>query len=152
MSEKKPSAAELALAQRDAENYFELQKNRGKILVNEGKISKEQYYQQIRKIGIETNVISPDQFQGGLPAVAEPILEIGLGTLGYIVGAGIGLTRGAPQLYGSVGFGVASGLGQAGFDAINKLTADEGQVVKPNNAILNDALKQAGIDASLSYG
>ena len=50
MSEKKPSAAEFALAQRDAENYFELQKNRGKILVNEGKISKEQYYEQIRKV------------------------------------------------------------------------------------------------------
>ena len=152
MSEKKPSAAEFALAQRDAENYFELQKNRGKILVNEGKISKEQYYEQIRKVGIETNVISPDQFQGGAPAVLEPILEIGLGTLGYIVGSGIGLTRGAPQLVGSAGFGVGSGIGQATFDAINKLTADEGQVVKPNNVILNDALKQAGIDASLSYG
>lgn len=152
MAEKKITNAQMIKAVKRAEAYFEDTKNRGKILVNAGKISKEEYYKKIRKVGIETRVISPDEFPGGAPKALEPFLEIGLGTIGYVVGAAQGLKKGAPKAGGAAGYGIASGIGQATFDYINKMTADEGQVVKPDNVILNDALKQAGIDASLSYG
>jgi hypothetical protein len=149
---KAPSGGEFIEARRNAEAYFQDTKNRGKILVNAGRLSKEDYYKKIRKVGIETGVISPDEFPGGAPEWLEPALEIGLGITGYVVGAAQGLRKGAPLAGGAAGYGAGAGLGQASFDAINKLTADEGQVVKPNNVILKDALQQAGIDAGLSYG
>ena len=152
MAEKKITNAQIIEATRNAEAYFQDTKNRGKILVNAGKLSKEDYYKKIREVGIKTRVIGPNEFPGGAPDWLEPTLEIGLGMLGYVVGAAQGLRKGAPKAGGAAGYGVGAGIGQATFDTINKLTADEGQVVKSNNAILNDSLKQAGIDATLSYG
>lgn len=152
MAEKGITNRQFTEAKRNAEAYFEDTKNRGKILFNAGKISKEDYYQKIRKVGIETGVISPNEFPGGAPEILEPLLEIGLGIGGYVIGAASGLRKGAPFAGGAAGYGVGAGIGQAGFDYLNKLTADEGQVVKPDNLIMQDALKQAGIDATLSYG
>lgn len=152
MAEKRPSNSQLIEATRNAEAYFEDTKNRGKILVNAGKITKEDYYKKIREVGIKTRVIGPNEFPGGAPKILEPFLEIGLGTVGYVVGAAQGLKRGAPKAGGAAGYGAGAGIGQATFDFINRATADEGQVVKPTNVIVNDALKQAGIDATLSYG
>ena len=152
MAEKKITNAQIIEATRNAETYFQDTKNRGKLLVNAGKLSKEDYYKKIREVGIKTRVIGPNEFPGGAPDWLEPTLEIGLGMIGYTIGAVQGAKKLAPQAGGAAGYGVGAGIGQATFDAINKFTADEGQVVKPNNAILNDALAQAGIDASLSYG
>ena len=152
MAEKRPSNSQLVEATRNAETYFEDTKNRGKILVNAGKITKEDYYKKIREVGIKTRVISPNEFPGGAPKILEPFLEIGLGTIGYVVGAAQGIKKGAPKAGGAAGYGAGAGIGQATFDFINRATADEGQVVKPTNVIINDALKQAGIDATLSYG
>ena len=49
MAEKRPSNSQLIEATRNAEAYFEDTKNRGKILVNAGKITKEDYYKKIRE-------------------------------------------------------------------------------------------------------
>jgi len=87
---KAPSGGEFIEARRNAEAYFQDTKNRGKILVNAGRLSKEDYYKKIRKVGIETGVISPDEFPGGAPEWLEPALEIGLGITGYVVGAAQG--------------------------------------------------------------
>ena len=96
---KAPSSGEFIEARRNgAEEYFQDTKNRGKILFNAGRLSKEDYYKKIRKVGIETGVISPNEFPGGSSKILEPFLEIGLGTIGYVAGAAQGLRKGAQGL------------------------------------------------------
>ena len=64
MSEElKPSAAEFALAKDMQKMILNLSKKSWQDFSKKGKISKEEYYEQIRKVGIESYVISPDQFQ-----------------------------------------------------------------------------------------
>ncbi len=120
MAEKKTTNAQIIEATRNAEAYFQDTKNRGKILVNAGKLSKEDYYKKIREVGIKTRVIGPNEFPGGAPDWLEPTLEIGLGMLGYVAGAAQGLRKGAPKAGGAAGYGVGAGIGQATFDKPRK--------------------------------
>ena len=52
MAEKKITNAQIIEATRNAEAYFQDTKNRGKILVNAGKLSKEDYYKKIREVAM----------------------------------------------------------------------------------------------------
>ena len=131
----------------NAERYFDLKKKQGISLVRRGKLCKKDYYTRIRQIGIDTSIIEPDEYPGEWDDGWETFFELSLGLPGYIYGFALGGPAG-----GAVGFGGGSASGQVLFDSLNKISADEGEITKPGSQITTDALKQFGVDATLSYG
>ena len=130
-----------------AEKYFNFKKKQGISLVRRGELSKKDYYTRIRKVGIDTGIIEPDEYPGVLPDALETVAELALGIPGYMAGFASGGPGG-----GAVGFGTGSATGQVLFDTANKLFADEDEITKPGSQIAIDAAKQFGVDATLSYG
>ena len=143
---------DLIAARANAERLFNKKKQMGILGVQEGRLTKKEYYQTIRQHGLDAGVIEEGEYPGALPEWAETAFELGVGIPGYILAGGYGALRGKPQAYAAVGFGAGSGIGQAMYDSINRIFADDDQVVKPYDEIAEDALKTMGIDTGVSYG
>jgi len=139
--------ADVVDARIGAEKYFNLKKKQGISLVRRGELSKKDYYKRIREVGIKTKIIEPDEYPGVLPDELETVAELLFGIPAYMAG----FAAGGPAT-GAVGFGGGSATGQVLFDTANKIFADEDEITKPGNQIAVDALKQFGVDATLSYG
>ena len=132
----------------EIKNLFDAHKITGARLLQEGRISTEEYYKNTRDAGIKLGIIGEDEYPNDLPGWLQPTLEISGAVVGGIAGALV--TR---SLSGeSVGAGLGSAGGRAVYEMILDFTAPEGLPQKDFEDVAEEALKEGALVGGLTYG
>lgn len=137
----------------EIQNMFNTHKRMGSDLLQSGRITTEQYYENTRKMGIKLGVIGPDEYPNDLPSWLKPTLEIGGAVIGGIipyVGGPAGV--GTKLVAESVGSGLGSASGTALYGLIADLAAPDGMPTQSWSEIGKEAATEGAIVTGLTAG
>ena len=137
----------------EIQNIFNTYKRTGSTLLQEGKITSEQYYNNTRRAGIKLGVIGADEYPDNLPTWLKPTLEIGGAVIGgiipYIGGpAGLGVKVAAE----SIGSGLGAASGTSLYGIIQDIAAPDGMPTSSFGDVTKEAATEGAIVTGLTAG
>ena len=147
--------ADLAQMQ-EIQNLFNAHKQTGARLLQEGRITSEEYYANTRKAGIKLGIIRPDEYPDDLPSYLKPTLEIGGAVIGGVLGGLAGLPGGiGGSLAGeSIGAGLGSAAGTLSYAFLQDITAPDGMPTSSwdDRGVADEALREGAVVTGLTAG
>jgi len=135
-------------------DFFNAYKSQGSLLLQKGKITEEQYFQQVRNMGIKVGLIGPDEYPDGINEYVKPAMSITGATIGGIIGAGLAPATGGMSLLlaSSIGAGVGAGTSELAYGALQELSAPEAMPLREMEDLALDAAGEAATVGVLSVG
>lgn len=135
-------------------DFFNAYKSQGSLLLQKGKITEEQYFQQVRNMGIKIGLIGPDEYPDGINEYVKPAMSITGATIGGIIGAGLAPATGGMSLLlaSSIGAGVGAGTSELAYGALQELSAPEAMPLREMEDLALDAVGEAATVGVLSVG
>lgn len=142
---------------RDAEKvqeYFNAYKSQGSFLMEKGQITEEQYFQNVRNMGVRLELIGPDEYPDEINEYVKPVMSITGATIGGIVGAGLApVTGGMSLLIGSsIGAAVGAGASEVAYRGVQELSAPDALPLRDMEQLASSVGKEAGVTGALSFG
>ena len=135
-------------------DFFNAYKSQGSLLLQKGKITEEQYFQQVRNMGIKVGLIGPDEYPDGINEFVKPAMSITGATIGGIIGAGLAPATGGMSVLiaSSIGAGVGAGTSELAYGALQELSAPEAMPLREMEDLALDAAGEAATVGVLSAG
>ena len=145
---------------------FNAYKQRGSYLLQKGKITEEQYFKQVRNMGVQLELIGADEYPDELGEYIKPTLSITGATIGGILpliskaamfhplgrAAGL-LTQGGKLLIeSSIGAGVGAAAAEPAYRGIQEFAAPEAIPLAEAEEVAKAALEEGAITGALSVG
>lgn len=146
---------------RDAEKvqeYFNAYKSQGSFLMEKGQITEEQYFQNVRNMGVRLELIGPDEYPDEINEYVKPVMSITGATIGGIVGAGLAPVTGGmslligPLVASSIGAGVGAGVAEVAYRGVQELSAPDALPLRDMEQLASSVGKEAGVTGALSFG
>ena len=149
------SRADLAQMQ-EIQNLFNAHKQAGSQLLQAGRITTEEYYENTRRAGIKLGILREDEYPTNLSPNLKIALEIGGAVIGGVVGGLAGLPGGPSGMLAgeSLGSGLGSAAGTFAYAALEDFTAPDGLPTASfeDRGVVDEAIKEGALVASLTAG
>lgn len=136
------------------QDYFNAYKSQGSFLMEKGQITEEQYFQNVRNMGVRLELIGPDEYPDEINEYVKPVMSITGATIGGIVGAGLApVTGGMSLLIGSsIGAAVGAGVSEVAYRGVQELSAPDALPLRDMEELASSVGKEAGVTGALSFG
>lgn len=145
---------------------FNAYKQRGSYLLQKGKITEEQYFKQVRNMGVQLELIGSDEYPDELGEYIKPTLSITGATIGGILpliskaamfhplGRAAGLLKEGTKLLleSSIGAGVGAAAAEPAYRGLQELAAPEAMPLADAEEVAKAALEEGAITGALSVG
>lgn len=144
---------EIRDAQR-VQDFFNDYKSQGSFLLQKGQITEEQYFQNVRNMGVRLELIGPDEYPDEINEYVKPVMSVTGATIGGVVGAALTpFTGGLSLLVGSsIGAAAGAGLSEVAYRGVQELSAPDGLPLRSLEEVAESAGKEAGVTGALSFG
>ena len=142
---------------RDAQrvqDFFNDYKSQGSFLLQKGQITEEQYFQNVRNMGVRLELIGADEYPDEINEYVKPAMSITGATIGGVVGAALTpFTGGLSLLLGSsAGAAVGAGVSEIAYRGVQELSAPDALPLRSMEEVAQSAGKEAGVTGALSFG
>tara|TARA_R100000951_G_C2647900_1_gene183228 strand:- start:66 stop:2426 length:2361 start_codon:yes stop_codon:yes gene_type:complete len=145
---------------------FNAYKQRGSYLLQKGNITEEQYFKQVRDMGVQLELIGADEYPDELGEYIKPTLSITGATIGGILpliskaamfhplGRAAGVLKEGTKLLleSSIGAGIGAAAAEPAYRGLQELAAPEAIPLADAEEVAKAALEEGAITGALSVG